>query len=165
MSRLPAYHLRRPRLTDQVAGASVGVVVVVVVGGAGYGKSILAAEACDHLGVAAVMTALEPGGVSAGMLPLRLRSAAARLGLSDMAARMEQASAAGPAGVMDAMLESMAAQPAVVVVDEIQNAEPAAVSLLTRMAGQRPEAAAHRAGRAACQVRAEDEFPWTKITA
>ncbi len=115
-----------------MAGASVGVVV----GGAGYGKSILAAEACDHLGVAAVMTALEPGGVSAGMLPLRLRSAAARVGLSDMAARMEQASAAGPAGVMDAMLESMAAQPAVVVVDEIQNAEPEAVSLLTRMAGQ-----------------------------
>ena len=115
-----------------MAGASVGVVV----GGAGYGKSILAAEACDRLGVAAVMTALEPGGVSAGMLPLRLRSAAARVGLSDMAARMEQAAAAGPAGVMDAMLESMAAQPAVVVVDEIQNAEPEAVSLLTRMAGQ-----------------------------
>lgn len=132
MSRLPAYHLRRPRLTDQVAGASVGVVV----GGAGYGKSILAAEACDRLGVAAVMTALEPDGVSAGMLPLRLRSAAARVGLSDMAARMEQAAAAGPAGVLDAMLESMAAQPAVVVVDEIQNAEPEAVSLLTRMAGQ-----------------------------
>ncbi|HEX3493161.1 MAG TPA: hypothetical protein VHU92_27735, partial [Streptosporangiaceae bacterium] len=135
MSRLPAYHLRRPRLTDRVAEASVGVVV----GGAGYGKSILAAEACDRLGVAAVMTALEPGGVSAGMLPLRLRSAAARVGLSDMAARMEQAATAGPAGVMDAMLESMAAQPAVVVVDEIQNAEPEAVSLLTRMAGQLAE--------------------------
>jgi ATP/maltotriose-dependent transcriptional regulator MalT len=43
LSRLPAYHLRRPRLTDRVAEASVGVVV----GGAGYGKSILAAEACD----------------------------------------------------------------------------------------------------------------------
>src|SRR6185437_9455813 len=56
LSRLPAYHLRRPRLTDQVAEASVGVVV----GGAGYGKSVLAAEACDRLGVAAVMTALEP---------------------------------------------------------------------------------------------------------
>lgn len=38
--------------------------------------------------------------------------------------------------MLDAMLESMAAQPAVVVVDEIQNAEPEAVSLLTRMAGQ-----------------------------
>ena len=48
MSRLPAYHLRRPRLTDRVAGASVGVVV----GGAGYGKSILAAEACDRLVIA-----------------------------------------------------------------------------------------------------------------
>lgn len=38
--------------------------------------------------------------------------------------------------MLDAMLESTAAQPAVVVVDEIQNAEPEAVSLLTRMAGQ-----------------------------
>lgn len=36
--------------------------------------------------------------------------------------------------MLDAMLESTAAQPAVVVVDEIQNAEPEAVSLLTRMA-------------------------------
>jgi ATP/maltotriose-dependent transcriptional regulator MalT len=108
----------------------------VVVGGAGYGKSLLAAESCDVMGVASVVTALELSGVSAGVLPFRLRSAAARVGLSDLAARMEQATVAGPAGVMDAMLESLAGQPAVIVVDEVQNAEPEAVSLLTRMAGQ-----------------------------
>jgi hypothetical protein len=133
VGKLPAYHIRRPRLTDRLVGANVGVVL----GGGGYGKSLLAAESCDVLGVATVLTALEPSGVPAGVLPLRLRSAAARVGLSDLAARMEQAAAAGPAGVMDAMLEALAGQPAVVVVDEIQNAEPDAVSLLTRMAGQR----------------------------
>jgi DNA-binding SARP family transcriptional activator/ATP/maltotriose-dependent transcriptional regulator MalT len=132
LSQLPAYHLRRPRLTDRLAGANAGVVV----GGAGYGKSLLAAESCDVTGVASVVTALEPSGVSAAMLPLRLRSAAARVGLSDLAVQMEQAVAAGPAGVMDVMLESLAGQPAVIVVDEIQNARPEAVSLLTRMAGQ-----------------------------
>jgi DNA-binding SARP family transcriptional activator/ATP/maltotriose-dependent transcriptional regulator MalT len=132
LSQLPEYHLRRPRLTGRLTEASVGVVI----GGAGYGKSLLATETCDVLGVAAVVTALEPSGVPAEILPLRLRSAAARVGLSDMAARMEQAVAAGPAGELDALLEALAGQPAVVVVDEIQNAEPAAVTLLTRMAGQ-----------------------------
>ncbi len=129
---LPGYHLARPRLTDRVLGASA----CVVVGGAGYGKSALAAEAGDRLEVPVICAVLESSGVSAALLPYRLRSAAARVGLSDLAARMDQAVAAGPAGVLDAMLEALAGAGSLIVVDEIQNAQPDAVALLTRLAGQ-----------------------------
>ena len=108
----------------------------MVVGGAGYGKSALAAEAVEFLDVPVIATALESAGVSADLLPHRLRSAAARVGLSDLAALMDQAARAGPAGVLDAMLEALAGSGALFVVDEVQNAEPEALALLTRLAGQ-----------------------------
>ena len=71
----------------------LGASVCVITGGAGYGKSALAAESRDRLEVAAVSTVLEPGGVPAALLPHRLRSAAARVGLSDLAAHMDAAAA------------------------------------------------------------------------
>lgn len=129
---LPSYHVARPRLTDRVLGASV----CVVVGGAGYGKSALAEEGLRRLGVPAIAAVLESSGVTAALLPHRMRSAAARVGLSDLAAHMDQAAASGPAGVVDAMLESLAGADALIVVDEIQNAEPDAIELLTRLACQ-----------------------------
>jgi ATP/maltotriose-dependent transcriptional regulator MalT len=132
LSQLPGYHLRRPRLTERVLGARS----CVIIGGAGYGKSALAAESSERQDVLAISTALESGGVSAALLPHRLRSAAARMGLSDIAARMDRAVTAGPAGVLDAMLEALAGTGAVIVVDEIQHAEPEALSLLTRLASQ-----------------------------
>ena len=82
-----------------------------------------------------IATALESAGVSAALLPHRLRSAAARVGLSDLAALMDQAASA-QAGVLDAMLEALAGSGAMIVVDEVQNAEPEALALLTRLAGQ-----------------------------
>jgi LuxR family transcriptional regulator, maltose regulon positive regulatory protein len=108
----------------------------VVVGGAGYGKSALAAESAEFLDVPVIAAVLESAGVSAALLPHRLRSGAARVGLSDLAARMDQAAPAGPAGVLDAMLETLAGSGAMIVVDEVQNAEPEALALLTRLAGQ-----------------------------
>jgi len=108
----------------------------VVVGGAGYGKSALAAETAEFLDMPVIATALESAGVPAALLPHRLRSAAARVGLSDLAAMMDQAAPAGPAGVLDAMLEALAGSGATIVVDEVQNAEPEALALLTRLAGQ-----------------------------
>jgi LuxR family transcriptional regulator, maltose regulon positive regulatory protein len=132
LSQLSAYHLRRPRLTSRLLGASASVVV----GGAGYGKSALAAELAESLDVPLISTALESSGVSAVLLPHRLRSAAARVGLSDLAALLDGAAPAGPAGVLDAMLEALAGSGATIVVDEMQNAEPEALALLTRLAGQ-----------------------------
>jgi hypothetical protein len=58
-------------------GASAGVVI----GGAGYGKSALGAEAAEFLDMPVIATVLESAGVSARLLPHRLRSAAARVGL------------------------------------------------------------------------------------
>jgi LuxR family transcriptional regulator, maltose regulon positive regulatory protein len=108
----------------------------VVIGGAGYGKSALAAEAAEFLDMPVISTALESTGVPASLLPHRLRSAAARVGLSDLAALMGRAASAGPAGVLDAMLEALTGSGAMIVVDEVQNAEPGALALLTRLAGQ-----------------------------
>ncbi len=108
----------------------------MVVGGAGYGKSALAAESAEFLDMPVIATVLESAGVSAALLPHRLRSAAARVGLSDLAALMDQAAPAGPAGVLDAMLEALAGSGAMIVVDEVQNAEPEALALLTRLAAQ-----------------------------
>jgi DNA-binding SARP family transcriptional activator len=132
LSQLPGYHLRRPRLTDRVLGGRAGVVI----GGAGYGKSALAAESSERMDVLRISTALESGRVTADLLPHRLRSAAVQVGLSDIAARMERAVAAGPAGMLDALLEGLAGTGAVIVIDEIQYAEPGAVSLLTRLRAQ-----------------------------
>ena len=134
MSQLSAYHLRRPRLTSRLLDASVSVSVVV--GGGGYGKSTLAAEAAEFLDAPVIVTALESAGVSAALLPHRLRSAAARVGLSDLAALMDRAAPAGPAGVLDALLEALAGSGVMIVVDEVQHAEPEALALLTRLAGQ-----------------------------
>jgi DNA-binding SARP family transcriptional activator len=114
----------------------LGASASIIVGGAGYGKSALAAETAEFLDMPVIATALESAGVSAALLPHRLRSAAARVGLSDLAARMDQAAPAGAAGVLDAMLEALAGSGATIVVDEVQNAEPEAVALLTRLAGQ-----------------------------
>jgi DNA-binding SARP family transcriptional activator len=115
-----------------VLGASASVVV----GGAGYGKSALAAESAELFDMPVIATSLESAGVSASLLPHRLRSAAARVGLSDLAVLMDQAASAGPAGVLDAMLEASAGGGLMIVVDEVQNAEPEALALLTRLAGQ-----------------------------
>lgn len=108
----------------------------MIAGSAGYGKSALAAEAAELLDMPVIGTVLESAGVSAALLPHRLRSAAARVGLSDLVALMDQATPAGPAGVLDAMLEALAGSGATIVVDEVQNAEPEALALLTRLAGQ-----------------------------
>ncbi len=49
---------------------------------------------------------------------------------------MAQATPAGPAGVLDALLEALAGSGVMIVVDEVQHAEPEALALLTRLAGQ-----------------------------
>jgi hypothetical protein len=97
VSQLSAYHLRRPRPAGRVLGARVRVIVA----GAGYGKSALAAEAAEaaeFLDMPVIATAL--------------------------------------AGVLDAMLEALAGSGVMIVVDEVQQAEPEALALLTRLAGQ-----------------------------
>jgi ATP/maltotriose-dependent transcriptional regulator MalT/DNA-binding SARP family transcriptional activator len=126
VSQLPRYHLPRPRLTDALREASVGLIV----GGGGYGKSLLAAELSDVLGVPAITAVLDQPDVSADLLLVRLRSAVAQLGLSDVTARMDQAARYEPARRLDAMFAALDAQPVLIVVDEVHNAAPDALDLL-----------------------------------
>jgi hypothetical protein len=85
VSQLSADHLRPP---GWPAGYSARVSVIVV--GGGYGKSALAAEAAEFLDMPVIATALESAGVSAALLPDRLRSAAARVAVppDDASARL-----------------------------------------------------------------------------
>ena len=135
MRRLPPHHIRRPRLANQLTAANV----TLIVAGGGYGKSALAAESCYALGVRSVNAVLEPTGVSAALLPIRLRAAAARAGLSDLVEQMRHAETDGPAGALDAMQAALARQPAVIVIDEVHHADENAVALLGRMAANLDE--------------------------
>jgi DNA-binding SARP family transcriptional activator/ATP/maltotriose-dependent transcriptional regulator MalT len=126
VSQLPRYHLARPRLTDALRASPVGVIV----GGGGYGKSLLAAELSDLLGVPTITVVLESAEVSADLVLVRLRSAVAALGLSDVAAQIDRAAREEPAARSDALFDALTGQPALVVVDEIQHASPDAIELL-----------------------------------
>lgn len=105
----------------------------VIVGGGGYGKSALAAELSDLLGVPTITAVLDQTGITADLIMVRLRSAVARLGMTDVTARMDRARD-DAAARLDALVESLEGQPALVVIDEVQNAGPEAVQLLVRAA-------------------------------
>jgi DNA-binding SARP family transcriptional activator/ATP/maltotriose-dependent transcriptional regulator MalT len=135
VSQLPRSHLPRPRLTDALRRSPVGLVV----GGGGYGKSLLAAELSDVLGVPTITAVLDQAAISADLLLVRLRSAAAALGLSDVAARMDQPGLDAQAR-LDALFAAFEGQPALVVIDEIQNAAPDAIELLAGAAKTIPAA-------------------------
>ncbi|MDQ1364252.1 MAG: hypothetical protein QOE57_294 [Acidimicrobiaceae bacterium] len=126
---LPPHHLSRPRLTTLLQSGAVGLVEA----GAGYGKTVLATEFAAHLGVVTVMARLEPGPMSPGLLANRLRAGARRVGLSDTDARMAEAGW-DAVGALDAMLESLAGEAALVVVDDVHHADEHLVALLARLA-------------------------------
>lgn len=130
-SRLPPFHISRPRLT--LGCASERIVVVEAAGG--YGKSVFAAELVEQWGALPIWITLEEGGVSAQLLAARLRGAVARAGLSDAAGAM---AAAGddPAGAVDAMLATLSSECVAIVVDDAQHAERDAGVLVDRMADQ-----------------------------
>lgn len=126
------YHLPRPRLTSALTPARTGLVV----GGGGYGKTWLAAEMSDVLGVPAVTATIDQASVSAELLLVRLRAGAARLGLSDVTAYMDRAGHDDPNARVSHLLEALDGQPVLLVVDEVHNAAPDAVGLLVWTASQ-----------------------------
>jgi ATP/maltotriose-dependent transcriptional regulator MalT len=131
VSRLPAHHIRRPRLTSQCLEASV----VVVEAGAGYGKTVFGAELVDAWHSVAIEVALHEGGVSAQLFAARLRAAVAHAGFSETAAAMAGAGE-DAAGAVDALLDAMAGEPCAVVVDDAHHAERGAGVLIERLAEQ-----------------------------
>jgi ATP/maltotriose-dependent transcriptional regulator MalT/DNA-binding SARP family transcriptional activator len=123
---LPPYHVARPRLSGDLARRPLSVVIA----GAGFGKSLLAAEVCDEYGAPALTAVLETGAGSAGSVVARLRDDARQRGLSDVTAAMESAD---PQRRMAALIASFADQPVVIVIDEVQHLEPDAVALLSEV--------------------------------
>jgi hypothetical protein len=83
VSQLPRYPLPRPRLTDALRQGSVGLIV----GGGGYGKSLLAAELSDVLGVPTITAVLDQVEVSADLMLVRLRRPSLRRDQSAVAQR------------------------------------------------------------------------------
>jgi ATP/maltotriose-dependent transcriptional regulator MalT len=108
--------------------------VVVVEAAGGYGKTVFAAELVDAWRLLPVWALLEEG-VTARLLAARLRAAVARAGLSDTAAEM---TAAGddPVGAVDVMLDRLAGESCVLVIDDAHNADRDAARLLDRLVAQ-----------------------------
>lgn len=123
--RLPEYHVRRPRLTAALTTHRLGVVIA----GGGYGKSALAGELADRLGVPAVTATLEPGAGTAESVLARLGASARQQGLSDLALAL-QPSADDAA---DSLLRALGGLGGVLVVDEVQHLAADGVALLERV--------------------------------
>jgi ATP/maltotriose-dependent transcriptional regulator MalT/DNA-binding SARP family transcriptional activator len=130
-SRLPPYHIRRPRLTERCLDERT----VVVEAAGGYGKSVLAAELADAWGAVPVWVLLEEGGVSAQLLVARLRAALERAGFRDAAAAI---AAAGddPAGAVDALLRSLDGESCALLLDDVHHAARDAALLVDRIVEQ-----------------------------
>jgi DNA-binding SARP family transcriptional activator len=131
VSRLPAHHIRRPRLTSPCADASV----VVVEAAAGYGKTVFAAELVDAWRSVGIEVALHEGGVPAPLFAARLRAAVAQAGFSAAAATMA-AAGEDAAGAVDALLGALAAERCAIVVDDAHHAGREAAALIARLARQ-----------------------------
>ncbi len=104
--------------------------------GGGYGKSVLAAELRRELGTASAEAVVETETDSAEQLVGALRRGLRRAGLSDSAAAL----AGTGAGEVAAALE-LASEPALLVVEEAQNASGEAAALLADLARELPEGA------------------------
>ena len=111
----------------------LGASVVVVEAGAGYGKTVLAAELTDTWRSVPVEVVLHEGGVPAELFAARLRAAAAHAGFSAAAAAMSEAGE-DAAGAVDALLDALARERCAFIVDDAHHAERDAGRLIERLA-------------------------------
>ncbi|MEA2125801.1 MAG: hypothetical protein QOI80_2583, partial [Solirubrobacteraceae bacterium] len=111
--------------------------------GGGWGKSALAAEFRDTLGIAAVEARLDPGDRDPDRLVGRLRRALRRAGRSDALNAVSEA-IGDPREAIEALADTLAAEPepVLLVVDDVHHADPSAAGLLAALAADLP--AQHR---------------------
>ncbi len=128
MSSLPPHHIPRPRLSRECADHRV----IVIEAAGGYGKTVLAAELVDFWSTVGIGVSLDYQGVTAPLLAARLRKAVHRAGFTDAATT---ASAPDPAGMVDALLESLAGESCAFVIDDAHNAGVEAAELIDYLAG------------------------------
>ncbi len=136
MRRLADHHVARPRLTSCLAEAAIGLVWA----GGGCGKSALATELRDELGIASIEARLDPGDHGPDRLAARMRRGLRRAGRSDALAAMSE-----ELGAPDAALEALAdwlageQEPVIVIVDDAHHADRDASTLLARFAADLPD--------------------------
>jgi DNA-binding SARP family transcriptional activator len=116
--------------------------VATVVGGGGYGKTLLATEFARSLGVGCAIARLEPGDDEPAVFVARLRRALRRSGLSDGADALELD--ADPSASVDRLLDLLAAtdEAVLLVLDEVEHAGERSGRLVARLARELP--AGHR---------------------
>ncbi len=110
---LPLAHVARPRLVGPVVDRAIGIVE----GGAGYGKSVLAAEVRNSLGVACAWVSLGPPAFDADGFAASLRRALRTARLSDLNGAMVADSASRSVeGLLEAL--SRTDDPLLIVLDD-----------------------------------------------
>lgn len=133
-SRLPPHHVPRPRLVARLRAATLGIVEAA----GGYGKSVLAAELADALGVAWASLALRRPGAGPAPLVAGLQEVLRRAGLSDLAGTLQSGD---PEDAVRAFLDGLAAdrEGVLLVFDDLHNCEPGSAELLLELARGLPE--------------------------
>jgi DNA-binding SARP family transcriptional activator/ATP/maltotriose-dependent transcriptional regulator MalT len=101
---------------------------VVVEAGAGYGKSVLAAELVDAWRTVGIDVQLEHAGVSGPLLAARLLQAVRRAGFTEAATAAEGKQ--DPSDLLDTLVASLADENCAFVVDDAHNLEPDAGQLI-----------------------------------
>jgi ATP/maltotriose-dependent transcriptional regulator MalT len=126
----------RRRLLDALRAGRIGVVEA----GAGYGKSVLAAQYARALGVAGAFATVTAGAGDAPALLGALRRACRAARLSDLSTALEAAE--DPATRLESLLDALAAasDPIILVIDDVHNlTDGTAPSLLVEVAESIPE--------------------------
>lgn len=128
-------HVSRPRLTTRLGEQPLGIVWA----GGGWGKSALAAEYRDGLGIAAVEARLDAGDGAPDRLVGRLRRALWRAGRSDALAAVTEAMA-DPREAVEVLADALGAaeEPLLLIVDDVHHADAGAAALLGRLAADLP---------------------------
>ena len=130
------HHLLRERLTSRLAGARLGAIWAA----GGCGKSALAGELRDTLGIATIEVRLNSDDSEAERLAGRFRRALRRAGRSDALALLDEL-ADDPVAAMDSLLDFLCGErePVLLVVDDVHHADPASRRLLAELAQDLPE--------------------------
>lgn len=125
----------RERLLAQLDDARI----VLVEAAGGYGKTVLAEDLRERLGIASALVSLEPADADPAILVASLRRALRTGLLSDLAASLEEA--ADPDEAVERLVEALAERrdPVLVAFDDVHHAsDRAASSLIWRLASSLP---------------------------